>query len=99
MIQRPPRSTRPDTLFPYTTLLGEVEIHLRIGLAGQHRKADDILADFAHDIGKRHEVTGTLRHFHRLAVPPQTHHLHRSDERRVGYACVSPCRSRWSPTQ
>src|SRR3546814_14935276 len=24
-------------------------------------------------------------------------HLHRSEERRVGKACVSTCRSRWSP--
>src|SRR3546814_10100785 len=32
MIRRPPRSTRTDTLFPYTTLF-------RSGLAGQHAEA------------------------------------------------------------
>src|SRR3546814_15763350 len=32
MIRRPPRSTRTDTLFPYTTLFRSVEgIHLRAG--------------------------------------------------------------------
>src|SRR3546814_4901198 len=39
MIRRPPRSTRTDTLFPYTTLfrshlrdqLGDEAVHLRIG--------------------------------------------------------------------
>src|SRR3546814_6683282 len=34
MIRRPPRSTRTDTLFPYTTLFRSVEhLHLRIGEA------------------------------------------------------------------
>src|SRR3546814_2106741 len=29
---------------------------------------------------------------------PSTHYAHsRSEERRVGKECVSPCRSRWSP--
>src|SRR3546814_4499648 len=37
MIRRPPRSTRTDTLFPYTTLfrseIGDGEMALRLGLA------------------------------------------------------------------
>src|SRR3546814_14159188 len=33
MIRRPPRSTRTDTLFPYTTLFrSPVELHLRVDL-------------------------------------------------------------------
>src|SRR3546814_8149350 len=40
MIRRPPRSTRPDTLFPYTTLfrsrpaVGAARTHLRVGPGG-----------------------------------------------------------------
>src|SRR3546814_12093909 len=39
MIRRPPRSTRTDTLFPYTTLFrsGEIVAPLRGGYVGQHR--------------------------------------------------------------
>src|SRR3546814_9409814 len=33
MLRRPPRSTRPDTLFPYTTLFGSV--HRRKGPLGR----------------------------------------------------------------
>src|SRR3546814_15361138 len=32
MIRRPPRSTRTDTLFPYTTLLRSVSLWLPLGL-------------------------------------------------------------------
>src|SRR3546814_12622863 len=39
MIRRPPRSTRTDTLFPYTTLFRSVER----GFAGQ--QIDDLLGD------------------------------------------------------
>src|SRR3546814_19728135 len=65
MIRRPPRSTRTDTLFPYTTLfrsavLDEIDIgaaveaaHAVIGLAecGQHDDAAiETTADFAGEI-------------------------------------------------
>src|SRR3546814_13967497 len=39
MIRRPPRSTRTDTLFPYTTLFRSVLLD-RDRLAGQHRLVD-----------------------------------------------------------
>src|SRR3546814_4022950 len=32
MIRRPPRSTRTDTLFPYTTLFRSYPMHYRIGI-------------------------------------------------------------------
>src|SRR3546814_20053748 len=35
MIRRPPRSTRTDTLFPYTTLFRSVRIHARDQHIGQ----------------------------------------------------------------
>src|SRR3546814_15205395 len=34
MIRRPPRSTRTDTLFPYTTLFRSVTLHSENGLLG-----------------------------------------------------------------
>src|SRR3546814_6301289 len=34
MIRRPPRSTRTDTLFPYTTLFRSERPHARVGAAG-----------------------------------------------------------------
>src|SRR3546814_13978403 len=50
MLRRPPRSTRTDTLFPYSTLLGSFW-----QARGEHRAAPDLkallaaLADAAHD--------------------------------------------------
>src|SRR3546814_15559214 len=37
MIRRPPRSTRTDTLFPYTTLFRSVDLYLAISAAGGGR--------------------------------------------------------------
>src|SRR3546814_13911902 len=36
MIRRPPRSTRTDTLFPYTTLFRSVEIECLLKMADQY---------------------------------------------------------------
>src|SRR3546814_3145572 len=44
MIRRPPRSTRTDTLFPYTTLFRSTRA-VQTGLAGV--EADDVLVIFA----------------------------------------------------
>src|SRR3546814_10849202 len=47
MIRRPPRSTRTDTLFPYTTLFRSVEV-ARVG-AGEPGRGDvDVHADRGH---------------------------------------------------
>src|SRR3546814_1494164 len=49
MIRRPPRSTRTDTLFPYTTLFRSVLADLRAGADGgpgvDHRARADVRAD------------------------------------------------------
>src|SRR3546814_331220 len=50
MIRRPPRSTRTDTLFPYTTLFRSLPAELD---AGQRR---DLVRDFAEDIRDRYGV-------------------------------------------
>src|SRR3546814_438801 len=41
MIRRPPRATRPDTLFPYTTLFRSRRLKILFGFAGE---ADDEVA-------------------------------------------------------
>src|SRR3546814_9078003 len=40
MIRRPPRSTRTDTLFPYTTLFRSDLDHIRRASQGQRSRAD-----------------------------------------------------------
>src|SRR3546814_8804195 len=67
MIRRPPRSTRTDTLFPYTTLFrsalaldrrrAEEEIHQH-GLAG---------ADAAEDVERSEEHTSELQSLMRIS--------------------------------
>src|SRR3546814_11535129 len=123
MILRPPRSTRTDTLFPYTTLfrshrLVEVPAPPERGAAdrvGVRRhdavesqvglEASGILvADpvrhqrlaplYVVAVGKVHVAQvglGDVRDLEPLVVLP------RSEARRVGKECVSPCRVRGSP--
>src|SRR3546814_12106167 len=127
MIRRPPRSTRTDTLFPYTTLFrsraqpaaphvsGEL---VDIALVGQLLLAAAGVADVAHGevLGAPDEVLevdGVGLHFRLAIAARQLAHAvldpapaarqffgppagRRSEERRVGNACVSPCRTRWS---
>src|SRR3546814_11649949 len=46
MIRRPPRSTRTDTLFPYTTLFRSgVKIFSEVTLIGRRQRADDAEVD------------------------------------------------------
>src|SRR3546814_5292793 len=42
MIRRPPRSTRTDTLFPYTTLFRSGGIAPAVAEIGQHRRGADL---------------------------------------------------------
>src|SRR3546814_12168452 len=108
MIRRPPRSTRTDTLFPYTTLF-------RSEMIGAEGDVEMVAAGQAvlRDVDKRpahHTAQGVFHH----AIVSQTVAAHflghvaprpdcgrlilpRSEERRVGKECVSTCRSRWSP--
>src|SRR3546814_12601841 len=107
MIRRPPRSTRPDTLFPYTTLFRSR--HPRLALLGDlaldvgwQRRGGPVhigtrLGGRGGAILPGREVENHLAHAlgdDGVAAP---HHGGRSEERRVGKACVSTCRSRWSP--
>src|SRR3546814_14572863 len=106
MIRRPPRSTRTDTLFPYTTLFRSVE--QRVGdqpQRGGGPEADAALRpQQADDEGDAQEELDDADVAHEVLVEKARigHARHqlvpRSEERRVGKECVSTCRSRWSPS-
>src|SRR3546814_9616326 len=77
MIRRPPRSTRTDTLFPYTTLfrsgcdVGEAEIGGQVDhLQAPRQRGDDVLGSAVRQAAE-HRVD---------AVPIGVVHLHRSEE-------------------
>src|SRR3546814_11598011 len=132
MIRRPPRSTRPDALLPYTPLfrsafmgtsaIGDRQVdkivHLQAIALDMTKAAERDALGFGirpDEIGAigcdGEDVTGLIfteedgvgraalvgeRDRHSLARRPG-HLGHGSEERCVGKACVSTCRSRWSP--
>src|SRR3546814_17337359 len=93
MIRRPPRSTRTDPLFPYTTLF-------RSNASAPSSSTEDRGAFPALPVAKASTVslvevslsTVMQEKLVRLAADRI-----RSEERRVGTECVSTCRYRWSP--
>src|SRR3546814_13736471 len=108
MIRRPPRSTRTDTLFPYTTLFRSHNPELRaLDFEAQAAEARILpagaLPDPTASVGfrgldpdKPWRSAGADREVDyalRQRLP-----LWRSEERRVGKEGVRPCRSRWSPS-
>src|SRR3546814_20794726 len=112
MIRRPPRSTRTDTLFPYTTLFRSNPLQLAAtdiqfeapegGFAANGLKVVLGTQD-APTVLELTRLTGSF------ATPlsgtleggagriGNVPLLMRSEERRVGKECVRKCRSRWSP--
>src|SRR3546814_16987006 len=109
MIRRPPRSTRTDTLFPYTPLF-------RSGSTGEaaalfNTEYDALLRAAVEELGGHLPVvagtglsntTMTIEQTRRAAALGADAALvvtppYRSEERRVGTECVSTCRARWSP--
>src|SRR3546814_20754010 len=111
MIRRPPRSTRTDTLFPYTTLFRSVLAGVAVFcifiwmLVGNQRHSINAIASHV-QIRKNkvsrmpadasREILGLFPPLEKR-VSRQKRALARSEERRVGKECVSTCRSRWSP--
>src|SRR3546814_18102295 len=100
MIRRPPRSTRTDTLFPYTTLCRPVQPQRHSCEDQQDRQRAGWQAPLAPKCveaeargrqpkGQRQVERAEAQQIRRLVV--------RSEERRVGKECVSTCRSRWWP--
>src|SRR3546814_12296192 len=109
MIRRPPRSTRTDTLFPYTPLFRSQGacfawagiLPLRVSWApGGERHQASLAAGLGEAAGlppRRHAVhrrlDPDLEDLRRLVLAVEL----RSEERRVGKEGVSKCRSRWEP--
>src|SRR3546814_18151416 len=115
MRRRPPRSTRTDTLFPYTTLCRSGDLRLGVcveAIEGQDRVTGVRLADGT-VVSADLVIVG-------IGIVPAVEPLiaagaeggngvlvdghcqttlPRSEERRVGKECVSTCRSRGAPYQ
>src|SRR3546814_18537682 len=112
MIRRPPRSTRTDTLFPYTTLFrSKAKIALSLGHHFGQRMEIGAVISFAHQlcdiVADRGRVLAALRIFAGIGagahlgaraagIEDRGAHSGRSEERRVGKECVSKYSSRWS---
>src|SRR3546814_12364479 len=122
MIRRPPRSTRTDTLFPYTT-----RFRSTFRLPSDDMQTPlELFAIASSSPGKREALWRNVRHqqessentLKRALLQSMPGHSgydpgtarrrlsaisysknteDRSEERRVGKACVSTCRSRWTP--
>src|SRR3546814_15820887 len=111
MIRRPPRSTRTDTPFPYTTLSDLLSIQpLLVRGDGRVLLFDTGAGDVEWARGGRlpaslraagvepSQVTDVfISHLHADNVGGLLTHAGalRSEERRVGKECVGTCRSRW----
>src|SRR3546814_12575893 len=113
MIRRPPRSTRTDTLFPYTTLFRSPRFaHLARPCADRgarrHHRTQRLHQCDEQDEARRRAGRSVLglvdvadrgqtRRHQDPSADPARTGGSRSEERRVGKECVSTCRSRWSP--
>src|SRR3546814_16092033 len=112
MVRRPPRSTRTDTLFPYTTLFRSVyEINRNFrneGVSTRHNPEFTML-ELYEAYASYDEVMDLTESMIRDVAQEAmgTTALEwdgnaidlgpRSEERRVGVEGVRACRSRWSP--
>src|SRR3546814_15060882 len=98
MIRRPPRSTRTDTLFPYTTLFRSVRLPLDEAVDDLHPGAFELVRpeQILLLVEARLQFDDGGHRFARLGRLDQRAADRRSEERRVGKECVSTCRSRWS---
>src|SRR3546814_14559296 len=107
MIRRPPRSTRTDTLFPYTTLFRSVAIRFHGPDDGEGEELLSVdhcvPAPFGGSDGSRGDASGGDVEIRTCRNDPVIGHdlvvgdAQSTEERRVGKGCVSTCRFRWSP--
>src|SRR3546814_13393997 len=100
MIRRPPRSTRTDTPFPYTTLFrSEGKQYKVLVQAPQAQRVtpNDLNNIYLRSAGDRLIPLASLVRLDEGASARELNRTDRSEERRVGKECVSTCRSRWSP--
>src|SRR3546814_19845363 len=110
MIRRPPRSTRTDTLFPYTTLFRtvlqprEIEAFLTTTPSSVIVALDEAYFEYL-DVALRPDMRAWLdRHPNLIVFRPFSKayglaglRVGGSEERRVGKECGSTCRARWWP--
>src|SRR3546814_18478025 len=112
MIRRPPRSTRTDTLFPYTTLFrsesaadhpGAVKSPMvgTVYLSAEPGAAPFIAEGTQVQAGDTLLIVEAMKVMNPLTAPRAGRVaqllVERSEERRVGKECVRTCRSRWAP--
>src|SRR3546814_14972078 len=99
MIRRPPRSTRTDTRFPYTTLFRAARLFDRTRVGGGEEQGAAARSDRIGHARASASISGggQTPRIGAIAGGKGDHHGRRSEERRVGKECVSTCRSRWSP--
>src|SRR3546814_12298992 len=101
MIRRPPRATRTDTLFPYTTLFRSDRLARERIAIGYLLARAELLRLFVSEfqITSRGSIAVEIgcQSRKKVAEAPADRSNPRSEERRVGKECVSTCRSRWSP--
>src|SRR3546814_20887733 len=107
MIRRPPRSTRTDTLFPYTTLFRSQPDP--IGVPMNQNARHSTMQQVLNQLGNREkEISNMLSQvlpierfqatvLNALRNTPSTLDATRPAERSVGKECDSACSSRWSP--
>src|SRR3546814_13218461 len=106
MIRRPPRSTRTDTLFPYTTLFRSTRRLLAVvarrlarrGVLAARERCDR--ARRSRGGGRAARSSACIRRIGDSGARGRldgTEGVRRSDEGRVGKECVSTGRSRGSP--
>src|SRR3546814_18196217 len=109
MIRRPPRSTRTDTLFPYTTLFRSDGGDQQQEGLGSGRKAPNVMEQPARRRPGRPSLSNEElldkaldlfleKGFSGTSIDALCASPGRSEERRVGTECGSTCRSRWSPS-
>src|SRR3546814_18510631 len=93
MIRRPPRSTRTDTLFPYTTLFRSTAEHYSPGGSSSQPllMAQSRVRASSGGLEPK-QLSGVTKQYCGCGPSPK-----RSEERSVGKACVCTCRSRGSP--
>src|SRR3546814_11609396 len=106
MIRRPPRSTRTDTLFPYTTLFRSQSYAFKLD-GSQPMPTQAVDAQLAYDFSSQldeefeqpNDFSGASLKELVAATPVSTDldselRCLRSEERRVGKECDRTCRSR-----
>src|SRR3546814_14926442 len=107
MIRRPPRSTRTDTLFPYTTLFRSQTqrgLHSALHCSTKRHTTFKLISNALCDelgidlrLADFNDVQAYVASGKLTELTPQLFNIRRSEERRVGKECVSTCSSRWAP--